>query len=362
MYIIDKYITVRIVKGYLLILAAFSGLYIIIDLFSNLTDFLRAGITFDVLLQYYLFTLPLVFLRVSPFSLLISVLYTFTELNRTNEVLGMRTFGVSIAKIAMPVLTFSLIIASCALFLQEKVLIDSQRRAEDIKVEFLSDKSPSYKEQRNVAFRDKNMIYFISRFIPADKSLVDVIVFREDRKGSIAEKIVARRITYIKGVWIASDVVSYNVDDEGTFLDKPSYWKEKIFDLDDPPESLIIKKSIFEGFASLKNLKREIDRLRKINMNQLSSGLVIEYHRKIADPLSHFFLIIGVLPFALEIKKRKAGLSSLGIGFLVGFVYYVIFSTSIAFGKAGLMFPFLAPWVAALFFLIVGVSGLKLIR
>ncbi|MBN2483118.1 MAG: LptF/LptG family permease [Candidatus Omnitrophica bacterium] len=362
MYIVDKYILSKVVKGYLLILAAFMGLYVVIDLFSNLSDFLRAGIRWEILLRYYVLTLPLIFLRVSPFSLLISTLYTFTELNRHNEILGMRTMGISILKMALPIIAFAFLVSSGALYLQENLLLDTQRQAEDIKLEYLTQKNPSYKEQRNIAFRDKNLLYFISRFIPQDKSLLDVIIFKESPNGSIAEKMVARRITFIKGVWIASDVVSYNVDAEGAFVETPFYWKEKIIDLDEQPENLVIKKSIFEGFTTLKNLHREIARLKRMQMQQLGDNLVIEFHRKLADPFSHIFLIIGVLPFALEIKKRKAGLSSLGIGFIVGFIYYVVFSTSIAFGKAGLVFPFLAPWMAGLFFLIVGLSGLNLIR
>ena len=90
--------------------------------------------------------------------------------------------------------------------------------------------------------------------------------------------------------------------------------------------------------------------------------MIIRYNQKIADPLSHFFLIIGILPFALEIKKRKVGLTSLGVGFIFGFIYYFISSFSIALGKSGILLAYLSPWMAPLFFLTIGITGLLLIR
>lgn len=362
MYILDKYIGSRILKAYLLALSAFVVLYIIIDLFTNLGDFLKEKIPPYIVINYYLYMLPLTFLQVSPFSSLLGVTYAFAELNKNNEVMGMRTLGVSVFRLSLPAIILALLISSLAMVIQEKVLLSSQKKVEDIKLTYFKKVALTSQEQHNLAFRYQNMIFFISRFVPQDKSLEDVIIFKEDDKGNLSEKLVSRKITYLKGIWIAQDTIFYKLDSSGKFLEKPTYWEEKKIELDEKPENLIVKKSLFGEFTSLRNLKKEINRLKAIGAYNILSNLTVEFHRKISEPFTHFFLVIGVLPFVLEIKKRKVGLSTLGLVFTFGFLYYVIFSISLAFGKAQILLPSLSPWIAPSFFFATGISGLYLLR
>lgn len=362
MYILDKYIVSRILKTYLVAISAFIGLYIIIDLFTNLSDFLKEKIPPYIIINYYLEMLPLIFLQVNPFSFLLGVTYTFAELNKSNEVMGIRTSGVSVFRLSLPSIILALLISFFSMFIQEKVLLSSQKKVEDIKLTYFKKKPLTSHEERNLAFRYKNMIFFISRFLPQDKSLEDVIIFKEDAKGNLSEKLVARKIVYLKGIWVARDTIFYKLTSSGKFLGKPVYWKEKKIELNEKPESLIVKKSMFGEFAPLKSLKREINRLKNIGAYNLLSNLTVEFQRKISEPFTPFFLAIGVLPFILEIKIRKVGLSTLGLVFIFGFLYYVIFSLSLAFGKAQLLLPSLSPWIAPSFFLVIGISGLILLR
>ncbi|RKY37098.1 MAG: hypothetical protein DRP72_03475 [Candidatus Omnitrophota bacterium] len=361
MYILDKYISLKIIKGYLTILFAFIGLYVIVDLFSNLGSFLETKIPFNILVTYYFYSLLLIFLRVSPFSLLISTIYIFGRLNKSNEILGMRTFGLSALRISLVVLILSFVISSASLFIQERFLLTSQERVEEVKMKYIK-KKKTFSQRRNITFRYQNMLFFVSRFIPYQRSLEEVIIFKEDNQGNITEKIVARKITYLKGIWVANEAISYKVNSQGKISDKPLYFKTKVIGLKEKPENLLIKRTALGEFLSLKDLKKEIHWLRKIKAYNILSNLTIQLHQKIVQPFSHFFLIIGALPFVLEIKKRKVALSSLGLGFIFSFLYYLIFSVSLALGKAGVLLPSLCAWTAPLFFLIAGISGLLLLR
>ena len=362
MYILDKYISTRIIKGYLLALCAFVSLYLIIDLFSNLGDLLREHVPLSTIADYYLNMIPLIFLQVSPFSLLISTIYTFSELNRSNEIMGMRAAGLSVMRLASSAITIALLLSVFALFTQEKLLMAAQKKAEDIKLEYIKKVHSPRGEQENIAFREGNVIFFISRFVPRQNSLEEVVIFKENPEGNLTEKIVAREITYTEGQWIAHDVIVYHLDSSGRFLDNPLFSEEMVIDLQEKPQSLIVKKSLYGGFTSLKNLRKEINRLAATGSSHFLSNLVVEFHRKISEPFSHLFLIIGVLPFALEVKKRKVGLTALGLSCIFGFLYYGIFSISLALGKVQILVPSLCAWTAPLFFLVIGVSGLYLLR
>ena len=61
-----------------------------------------------------------------------------------------------------------------------------------------------------------------------------------------------------------------------------------------------------------------------------------------ASPFTSLIIILLGIPFALMMRRRSTGVSSLGISIFVGFLYYIIDAISIALGKGGMIPPILA--------------------
>jgi lipopolysaccharide export system permease protein len=362
MRILDKYILNRVAAGYLFMLLVFIGLYFIIDTFVNLPDILKNKPAPLVLAQYYMYSLPLIILRVSPFSLLISVLYGFAELNKNNEIMSIRTSGFSLLRLALPVVLFTFLISATTFAIQEKVLIYSQQKVEEIKSDSLKKKSTKTSEEKNLAFSSGKMIFFVGKFSVQLKTLYNVKIFKQDKSGNIVTQMMCTQIRYEGGSWIARDIIEYELDENGKIKGTPTQKDTETIDLAEGPDELLLKKSILLEFSSLEDLREEIRNLQKVETSEKLSRLIASYHQKIAEPFSHIFLVVGILPLALDIKKRKAALSSVGIGFIFFFVYLVLSSFSLALGKSGVLLPVLSAWVAPLFLLAVGLTGLALSR
>jgi lipopolysaccharide export system permease protein len=361
MRILDKYIVKNVGTSYIFILLVFIALYLVIDIFTNLSDVLKTKPPPAILTQYYLNSLPLIILRVSPLSLLIGTLYTFGELNKNNEIISMRSTGISVFRISFPIIFFAALVSISIFFLQEKILIYSQKKVEDIKLRFMQSDSARVSEERNLAFTSGDMIFFSALFSPKEKILKNVKIFEQDKNLNITKQVICKSIIHKDDLWIGKDIIEYTLDGNGNIVGMPLNYATKRIDLTEKPHELIFKKSIFSQFASLQNLKKEINSLKKIKTKETLANLTIDYYQKIADPFSHLFLVIGILPLALEIKKRKVALSSLGVGFIFGFIYYCFSSFSIALGKSGIILPFFSAWLAPLFFITVGLTGLSLI-
>jgi len=362
MRILDKYILKNIVFCYIFILFVFIMLYFIIDISYTLSDILKSKPPASILISYYLNMIPLIFLTVSPFSLPISVFYTFGELSRHNEVLSMRASGISVSRIAFPIIFFAVIISAFSLFIQEKVLIGAQKKIEDIKMHSIKKNYSSQSDETNLAFSSMNTIFFVGKFSPQKKMLSDVIMFEENEKKNITKKTIAKSMVYEQNKWKASGIMEYKLDNAGNITGMPVYWAKKEIKLEEKPETLVFKKSILFQFASLKNLKKEIRQLKKVKAFDKLANLTIDYNRKIVEPLSTLFLIVGILPLALEIKKRRAGFSSLGVGIISSFVYYTFMYFGIALGKGGIILANFCPWLAPLFFLSAGITGLIFLK
>ncbi|MFH1771853.1 MAG: LptF/LptG family permease [Candidatus Omnitrophota bacterium] len=364
MRIVDKYIIKRVLSGYLFILFVFIGLYLIIDVFSSLSDMLETKPPIGVLGGYYLSMLPLIFLRVSPLSLLISTLYTIGELNRNNEIISMRAVGMSISRVAFPIIFTALAISFISFYIQEQILMRSQKKVEDIKMRYIKKDFSGAQIEKNFAFLSGDMIVVVREYSLKDKAMDNVIIFKRGTEGNFEKKIICKSIVYRNDQWVALNAIEYFLDDKGSIIGpKTIHHKEKTVPLTENPRELIYKKSIYAQFTSLKNLRQEIKRLKKVKAFNVMRNLKIDFYQKIAEPFTHLFLIIGVLPFALEIKKRKVALSALGVGLMFGFTYYLAINPfSIALGKSGVLLPALSAWAAPLFFLTVGISGMFLVK
>ena len=362
MRILDKYILKKILSCYVFILLVFIILFFIIDISYTLSDILKSKPSAGILIMYYLNMIPFIFLTVSPFSIPIAVFYTFGELNRNNEILSMRASGISIMRIAFPVIFFAFIISSLSLIVQEKMLLTSQKKIEDIKMRYIKKNLEITSEEVNFAFTSGDMIFFARKFSPREKSLYDVMIFEENEKNNIATETFAKSIVYTGKQWVANNVMAYIIADNGENLGSPSYLKQKNIQLDEKPETLAFKKSILSQFAPLKTLRKEMRQLKRAKAIDKFVNLQIDYNRKVAEPLSNIFLVIGILPVALEIKKRRAAFSSLGTGIIFSLIYYAFMFVGLALGKTGLILPNFSPWIAPIFFASVGISGLLFIK
>lgn len=305
--------------------------------------------------------LPMMFLRINPLALLISMLYTMGELNKHNEIIGIRSAGISILRISIIPIIFATLISTFAFFLQEKMLIYSYKATETIKLKYFSRKvNLDKKIEKNIYFTSGNKIIYIREFIPAKMLLKDVQIIEEDTAGNIIKTKECTKMIYKNGSWIGFNVLETVYQD--THRPAKIFWEKKKIDISEKPSELSFKKSKYQQFYSLKTLLSQIKELRKYPASLRLAEKILSFHKKITDPLTGLFLIIGALPIALEIRQRKIGLSALGIGLILYFVYNLLLSISIPLGKIGILLPGLSAWIAPLFFISMGVVGLILIR
>lgn len=359
MRILDRYILKKVILSYLFILFLFIGLHILIDLFSTLSSILENQPPFTIVIQYYLSYLPLIILRVSPMALLLSVLYNYSNLNKNNELISIRASGVSTTRTALPSIFFAIFLSCFVFFLQEKMLLESQSEMEKIKNQYI-EKETEEAEIKNLAFISDRSIFFVELFLPQKEKMKNVIIFNQDKKGNLKEKTHIRLAKYQNGQWLGYDSISHNLIDPKKRA--PVFSTEKNIPLSKNPRELAFEKSMFVEFAPLAQLRQQINNLQKFSTGSLLVNLRVEFYRKIAFPFAHVFLVIGSLPLALEIKKKKASFAAIGIGLIFSLLYSLMDSVSVALGKTEIILPFFSAWLAPLFFLSIGITGLILMR
>lgn len=114
MRILDRYILRSVLAVFFGCLLVFLFLYIIIDVFSHLDDILKQRVELLLLLKYYGSFLPIIFVQVTPICCLLSTLYAFGKLNRDNEIIAMRSSGLSVLQITKTIIIFGLVVSACS--------------------------------------------------------------------------------------------------------------------------------------------------------------------------------------------------------------------------------------------------------
>ena len=362
MRLLDRYILKSVIYIFLSCIFVFLFLYVIIDLLSNLDEILRHQATLSLLIRYYLSYLPIMFVQVSPFACLLSTVYTFARLNHNNEIIAMRSSGLSIFEIARNALLFGLLISLLVFWVNDRFVPSCLVENQKIKVQIDggSSKGKSIKPETIInltLYGLRNRLFFIGKFSPAAKTMEQITILEQDENQNLTKKIIAAKGIYRDGLWRFSQSITYSFDRNGQVTDEPTYFEEEIMSIPETPEDFASLRQKPEQM-NIRQMQDYLWVLSKSGATSIIRNLKVDFYQRFTAPFTSIIIIFLGIPFSLMMRKRATGMSSIGVSIIVGFLYYVLDAVCIAVGKSGLIMPSLA---AALSHIIVLTGSLYLI-
>ena len=357
MRILDRYITDTMIKVFLGCIIIFAGLYIIIDIFSHLDEILKHKLDLIILKDYYLWYLPIIFVQIAPVACLLATLYTLGNLARHNEIIAMRTSGLSVPQIAHSMVLFGIVISIFVFLVNEKISPGALNRVEAIK---LQKENPAKENKRAETIENlsmyglKNRLFFVNRFSLLDNSMEGITILEQDEHQNLTRKIVANRGVWENGLWKFYRSLSYSFDSEGKLKDNPRYMEEEIMDISEAPADFLSQRRHPE-VMNIPQLEKYIFRLSGSGAESIVRNLKVDLYNRFTSPFTSLIIILVGIPFALKIKGRVTTLSSFGISFGLGFLYYALNAIAIAAGKAGFLPPLLAASLGHIVFLFLSI-------
>lgn len=359
MRILDRYLVKSFVGALLYCLAVFFILFVIIDLFNNLDDFMKQGISPQVVLSYYGFFLPTILVQVVPIACLMSVLFVIGNLARHNEIIALKASGVSAFQILVPYFFVGALISFGVLMVNEVVVPRSSLTSASI-MEGLIKKGKSDMEERalnkvTIYGRDDRMIY-AREFEISSNTLHDVIIFENNVRESFQTQIKAKKARYKDGKWTFYDVIQCRINRRGEVVGSPVFTEVLDFPLNQVPADFIHQGTDL-SFMNSKELKEHIEHLQGAS-KKLVKKLSVDLHYKIAFPFVSFIVILIGAPLAMK-TGRGGTVMGIGTSFALVFLYYGIASTCLALGKGDYLPPVFAAWFGNLLFAVVGLYLIK---
>jgi len=343
MRILDRYIIKSVISIFFTCVFVFLFLYVIIDILSTLEDILKHHFEILLLIKYYLLYLPIMFVQVAPFACLLSTLYTLGRLNHNNEIIAMRSSGLSIFQISKDIIVFGLLISFLVFWINDRFVPGALATTQRIRAQ-VTEGSKRTKDQKAETINNlclyglRNRLFFINKFQTATSTMEGIIILEHDEHQNLMKKIVANRGTYQDGLWKFYQSITYDFDLNGQIIHEPQYMEEEIMSISETPKDFMTQRQRTDNM-SIAQLEDYIWKLSKSGANSVIRSLKVDLYERYTSPFINVIIIILGIPFSLIMRRRATGISSIGICIMVGFLYYILDAVCIAFGKGGVLPP-----------------------
>ncbi len=345
-----KYMTVGFAVPFICSLLGFAALFLLIDIFDDMSDFLSKKVPAGVAFLYFLARQPQNMTNVVPISALLGASFTTLMMGRHNELTAMRAAGLSLFVCNLPVWIITCIACAAVFAVNESWGPSCSAKADSIMATYVKQK----KLQKHIAFhhwRDKRdwMIENLS-----GDSATGVVIRQYRQDGSNERLVAAQTAEFTQGKgWTFHGGFVQNYGEDGSQL----VGKQKFFETlelpyaESPQE--ISSHSIDWNLMRIRELINVLNSDIVNSRRELRLAKVLLWHR-LTFPLAA--LVAALFGVALTISTDRMGLMkgfALAVGTLV--LFYIVSELCMVLAKHGYLTPFLGGGLPPLAFLGAGV-------
>ena len=351
--LMDIYILRRFFFYFAVLMGAFVFLFETFTFFELLDDIARHRVPFLIVVDYFRYLAPYLLYQLAPLGALVAVLVTLGIMSKNNEIVAIKASGISLYRLALPLLLAGLALAAIMIVLDDTYLPYANQR-QDALHNLIKGRPPqTYTHPQRWIFGENYKVYNYDLFDPAQNLFGGLSVLEIDPADfQLRRRIFATRARWsesqklwvLEGSWVRdfSDgtIVRYErlppVTSLPELTEPPSYFNREV-------------RQAFQ--MSWRGLSNYIDGLHRAGFDV--SNLTVQWHRKLAFPVMGPVIMLLAIPFAFLVGTRGAiGGIALGVG--IGIVYWSLAELLQAMGGVGQLPPLLAAWSPDIIFFFLG--------
>ena len=300
----------------------------------------------DVLTMIF-FTLPWFLMFIIPMSVMMAILLTFLRLSSDNEIVALKSCGLSIYRLLPPVLLFAALGSLLTGFITLYAVPHSRAHMEEMALRMAASNVDIGLKERTFNTAFKKVMLYVSKIDTQNKKLLDIFI--EDNR--------------------QADVVSTVVAPEGKLFSEPENFTFHLLLSNGTIHQTNLKErsatSIhFDTYKISLDLSKEMDDLedREKHREEMSIAELRQYVKESAEKDEDYYkarivlqrrfsipvacLTMGLLAFPLGMQSKTAK-RSFGLILCLFFflLYYVLLTAGYAFGEDGTLAPEIGMWL-----------------
>lgn len=358
MKILQKYICREFLKILFFTLSAFVLIYLVVDFFARMDTFIEEEAAPTLIFLYYLYQVPGVAFQIFPFGILMATLLGLGLLSRNNEITAMKANGISLYRIALPLLILGMLASAFCFIGNEFIVPFTAHRSEDIL------RTDIYKKPRKIFirnykiwYRSHNAIYNFQVFEPQTNTLEGVTLFQFDDDFRLTRRVDAKRAVWEEGTWHFYDVTTRDFRQGKTI--QTTRFDEKVIPIPETPDVFKEERKDTEEMGYY-DLQRYI---QKIEMGGYdATRYIVDLYAKLSFPFACVIMVFIGIPFSTKTARSGGIALHVVISIVIGFLYWIILNLSLSLGHSGVLPPQLSAFAPHTLFGLAGVYALISIR
>lgn len=349
--LLDRYILKQFFLATVVSLVGFIVLYIAIDMMEKLDKFLDKQVPAMIVAEYYLNFTPQIIALILPVGLLLGSLFATGKMSTQNEIVSMRSAGMSLYRFMAPFVISALLVSLSAVYFNGWILPRANARVLDIQRKHLHENETSF-SQFNLHLQESGgRIVAIQTFnVETAKGDRISIEFFEPQKNRLVKRIDAVSLTWdsTKQQWLLHQATERTFS-SGTIGDSYRALPENTpIAFSFGPRELRERQLRYEEMTN-PELRRRIDLAKRAG--QETARDEVDYYSKYSMSFTSLVVVLFGVSFAS--KKKRGGLSfEFSIAIFIAFIYLAFTKVSQTFGYSGQINPILTAWLANGLFLL----------
>ena len=344
MKIIDRYIIVKYLSTFLVMLVLFIPIGIMVDMAEKIDKFKENEVPISAIVDYYYdFTWYFANL-LFPIFLFLAVIWFTSKLANNTEVIAFLSSGISFNRFIRPFMISASIVGIFTFFAGMFIVPKSNQRFNEFRFKYIHKKSQ--RQTRNLYKQiNSNEFIFVSSYDPIRKSANNFTLEHFD-DNILKHKINANSIRWIEkdSIFRMANYVKRAISGDNEIILKNNR-KDTIFDFKIDDLAPVSYKAETLTFASL---NRFIDKEKKGGSILINSHLLVR-HKRWSLPISAF--VLTLIAVSVSSFKRRGGMGlNLAFGITLGFTF-IFFDKifSVLVNKSNFS-PLLGAWLPIILF------------
>ncbi len=354
--IVDGYILSNFLYYFAVLLASFVLMAEVYNFFELLSFIVKNSIPLGKVFSYLFFLLPKLIYDTLPISVLVAVLVTFGILTKQNEITAFKACGVSVHRLAIPVLLMSAAL-SAGLFAFDHYYIPAANLRQDaLRAEIKGQPVQTYlRPDRKWIFGQDvahPRIYYYKYFEASSHSMLGVSVYEISRDSfSLTREIGAERAQWDPSLQTWVFVNGWSRDITGVIERNVNRFQATTFpELTERPD-YFLKEVKQDKQMNYLQLASYITDLQQSGFDTVK--LRVQYHKKFSVPVFALIMAMLSIPFGFLIGNRGA-MTGIGVSIGIAMAYWGASQFFEQLGDVSLLPPALAAWAPDAIFALAG--------
>jgi LPS export ABC transporter permease LptG/LPS export ABC transporter permease LptF len=349
--LLDTYVLTSFLFYFVMLLASFVLMTEVYNFFDLLGDIIRNGIAMSRVFTYLFFLTPMLIYETLPISVLVAVLVTFGVLTKHNEVTAFKACGISLHRLAIPVLAISGVFSAGLFAFDHFYIPDANKKQDALRNEIKGRPTQTYlhPERKWIFGKGSSRIYYYKYFDNLESVMGNVSVFELDPKTfDLRREISAERAQWQPSLrtWIFQSGWVRQVR-PSTFT---RFQVMTFSELDEPPD-YFLKELKQDKQMNFYELESYIGDLQQSGFDTIR--LRVQLYKKFSVPLFALIMATISIPFGFLVGNRGA-MAGIGVSIGIAMAYWGVGKLFEQIGNANQLPPGLAAWSPDVIFALAG--------